>query len=103
MVSTYDWAAVTNATTVDEKLENFTQIINSKVDKLFPQYSVKYHTDDKPFVTGKIKNLIEKRDKAYTTGNRQHFKLLRNRVTNEIKKEKKNFYERKVKPLRLKL
>ena len=40
------------------------------------------------------------RDTAYSKGNRQKFKLLRNKVNNEIKKEKQKFYGSKVKPLR---
>ena len=66
----------------------------------FPKRLVKFHGEDKPFVTGKIKRLMADRDPAYTKGNIQKFKLLRNKVNNEIKKKKQKFYGSKVKPLR---
>ena len=42
---------------MDEKLEYFTQIIHDKIEHYFPKRAVKIHAEDKPFITGKIKNL----------------------------------------------
>jgi hypothetical protein len=57
------------------------------------------HQEDKPFITGRIKTLIVNRDKAFAKGDKQKFTSLRNKVRDEIKKEKQKFYRVKVKPL----
>ena len=51
------------------------------------------------FITGRIKTLIVNRDKAFAKGDKQKFTSLRNKVRDEIKKEKQKFYRIKVKPL----
>ena len=43
---------------MNEKLEHFTRIIQDKIEYYFPKRIVKFHVDDKPFITGKIKNLL---------------------------------------------
>jgi hypothetical protein len=42
------------------------------------------------------------RDKAFAKGDKQKFTSLRNKVRDEIKKEKQKFYRIKVKPLQFK-
>lgn len=46
--------------------------LRNKVDKL---------------ITGKIKNLIIKRNRAFRNIDKERYRLLRNKVTNEIRKE----------------
>ena len=99
-LSTHQWTAVENSTTLDEKLENFTQTINDEIDVHFPKLTAKFHAEDKPFITGKIKNLILKRERAYTKSDQRDYKRLRNKVSEEIKKAKKTFYAKKIRPLR---
>jgi hypothetical protein len=40
----------------DEKLEHFTQIIHDKTesDHYFPKRTIKFHVEDKPFITGSL-------------------------------------------------
>jgi hypothetical protein len=61
-INSYDWSIVTRLPTVNQKLEMFTQVINSSVDTYFPKHTVKFHQEDKPFITGRIKMLIVNRD-----------------------------------------
>ena len=56
--------------------------------------------NDKPFITAsRIRYLISKRDQAlaYKSKNKYGYKYYRNKVTYEIKKETKNFYNERVK------
>ena len=68
------------------------------VDAFFPLKSVKIQVDDKPFINGRIKQLIQKRDKAYQLGRVDQSKLLRNLIVAEIRKAKRVFYEQNIKP-----
>ena len=47
----------------------------------------------------KIKNLIIKLNKAFRNTDKERYRFLRNRVTNETRKENRIFYK-KIKPLR---
>ena len=75
----------------------FTQVINSGVDTYFPKRTVKFHQEDKLFITGRNKTFIVNGDKAFAKGDKQKFKSLRNNVRDEIKNEKQKYY--RVKPL----
>ena len=46
-INSYDWSIVTRLPTVNQKLEMFTQVINSSVDTYFPKRTVKFHQEDK--------------------------------------------------------
>ena len=54
-LSTHQWTAVENSTTLDEKLEKFTRTINDQIDVHFPKLTAKYHAENKPFITGEDK------------------------------------------------
>ena len=84
----------------NEKLKHFTQVIHDKIEYYFPKRTVKFHVEDKSFITGKIKNLIIQRNKAFVKSDKERYRVLRNKVTNEIRKEKRMFHNRKIKPLR---
>ena len=100
-LKTYPWDSILGMySTVNEKLEHFTHIIHDKIEQYFPKRMVKFHAEDKPFMTGKIKSLINQRNRAFRNIDKQRYRELRNRVTNEIKKEKASFYNKKIKPLR---
>jgi hypothetical protein len=68
------------------------------VDAFFPLKSVKIKVDDKPFINGRIKKLIQKQDKAYQLGRVDQSKLLRNLIVAEIRKAKRVFYEQNINP-----
>ena len=75
---------------------HFTQVINDKIEYYFPKRIAKFHVKDKPFVTGKMKNLIIKRNRAFRNIDKERYRFLRNKVTNKIRKEKRIFYNKKI-------
>ena len=84
----------------NEKLKHFTQVIHDKIEYYFPKRTLKFHVEDKSFIIGKIKNLIIQRYRAFVNSDKEHYRVLRNKVTNEIRKEKRMFYNSKINPLR---
>jgi hypothetical protein len=57
------------------------------------------YEDDKPYITGRIKEMMHNRDKAYQRGQAERFKYLRNRIVSEIRKEKNKFCDKRIKPI----
>ena len=95
-LSNYDWNNVLSIQSLDEKVDQFTYILTNAIDSFFPLKTVKF-CNDKPFITGQIKYLISKHDRAYKNNNKDCYKYYRNKVTYEIRKEKEKFYDERVK------
>ena len=96
----YDWHQILYGGEIDEKVNRFITIVNSLVEKFFPESTSRRHSKDKPFITNKIKSLISKRNKAYSCGKIELFRSLRAQVSKEIKKAKSTSYDKKVRPKR---
>ena len=97
-ISKYNWSPVLNASCINDKVSTFLEITTEMVDAFFPLKSVKIQVDDKPFINGRIKQLIQKRDKAYQLGRVDQSKLLRNLIVAEIRKAKRVFYQQNIIP-----
>ena len=76
----YDWSFVFNAVDVDYAVRVFLGATNSMFDTFFPCKSIKVYEDDKPYITGKIKEMMQNRDKAYQKGQVERSKYLRNKI-----------------------
>ena len=70
----------------------------SMIDTFFPTKTVKVHDEDKPFLTGEIRKLIDKQNKAFKSGNVTLFKTFRNLIVSKIRLAKRKFYENKISP-----
>ena len=95
----YDWSFVLNAVDVDDGVRLFLEATNSMFDTFFSCKSIKVYEDDKPYITGRIKEMMYNRDKAYQRGQVERFKSLQNKIVSEIRKEKNKFYDKRTKPL----
>jgi hypothetical protein len=78
----------------------FLSITNAMIDNCFPTKIVKVRKDDKPFMTGRIKQMISNRNKMSQRGRMEEYRSLRNKITSEIRKEKQKYYSEKSKPAR---
>ena len=94
----FDWNQVLWEEGVDKKGQTFLECTNSMINQFFPEKTIRRHSNDKLFITNKIKALIAKRDKAYKSGKSELYKSLRNQVSIEIKKAKSSFYDEKIRP-----
>ena len=96
----YDWHQILYEGVIDEKVNRFILIVNSMVEKFFPESTSRRHSKDKPLITHKIKSLISKRNKTYRRGKIELFRSLRAQVSRGMKKAKSTFYDKRVKPKR---
>ena len=60
-----DWNQVLGEEGIDKKVQTFLECTNSMINHFFPEKVIRKHSNDKLFITNKIKALIAKRDKAY--------------------------------------
>jgi hypothetical protein len=58
------------------------------------------HTADKPWVTDQFRQLIKRRQYAYTSGNLDAYRKLRNKVNRESKRLQSTFYKKRADGLR---
>ena len=79
------------------KLSLLTEVINYGLDTIMPVRSIRIHETDRPWLSSQLKQLIIRRQKAFTSGNLPLFKILRNKVNRERKRCRKVYYENKVK------
>ncbi|CAB4028709.1 Hypothetical predicted protein, partial [Paramuricea clavata] len=83
----------------DEKLNIFTEIIRYGLDTIMPERSIKVHKTDKPWMYANLKQLIKRRQKAFSSGDVFLYKLLRNKVNRERKRCQMIYYKNKVQDL----
>jgi hypothetical protein len=97
-VTNCDWSFIKSTNDVNDKVNAFLEFTQVSIDSFFPIKTVKLHEDDKPFITGRLKKLMAKRNKAHKSGNFELFKRLRNQIVAEVRSAKKNFYHNHVRP-----
>ena len=83
----------------DEKLNIVTEIIRYGLDTIMPERSIKVHETDKPWMNANLKQLIKRRQKAFSSGDVFLYKLLRNKVNRERKRCRMIYYKNKVQDL----
>ena len=93
-----DWSPVFFEDHVDNKVKVLLKLTCSMIDTFFPTKTVKVHYEDKPFLTGEIKKLIDKWNKAFKSGNVTLFKTFRNLIVSKIRLSKRKCYENKISP-----
>ena len=94
----YDWSELFSNKGLDEKVDAFLHFTKVIINEFFPERIIKKHTNDKPFMTQKIKSLRDKRNKAFKNNKTELFKSLHRQVSAEIKKAKLQFYDKTVRP-----
>jgi hypothetical protein len=95
-LNTYDWSTVSDLESCTEKLDCFMSIVQSALNMFIPIRTIKVHHNDKPWMTQKIKDLMSKRQKAWTKGLSFTYKFYRSRCIHECKQACRRFYEEKV-------
>ena len=93
-----DWSTIDIFQSTEEKCQFFNNIIHLGLDTIMPVKSLKIHTQDAPWMTGHLKSLLRKRQKAFSR-NCPTFKFYRNRVNRERKRCKSIYYQTKIKDL----
>ncbi|XP_072042807.1 uncharacterized protein [Amphiura filiformis] len=94
-----DWTNVLNASNTQQKADALYESLHGAVESFFPLTTVKVHNNNKPWMSDKIKKLVKKRQLAFSTGNNEVYKKLRNKVQREIKRAKQFYYANRVRNL----
>ena len=64
------------------------------MEHCFSIKTVTRHTADKPWITDLFRNLMRKRQRAFMSGNRDEYRVLRNMVNRASSKLKFEFYQK---------
>ena len=59
----------------EEKLNMFTNVINVGLNTIMPVSTIKIHESDRPWMNTNLKQLIVRRQKAFTSGNESLYKV----------------------------
>ena len=98
-ITQLDWGNLLNLRSVNykDKFHLFSTTMSDVLDRFFPLLRIKCYTSDKPWMTSKLKTLISRRQKSFVSHgkNSTTCKYWRNRVQQESKMCRKNFYESK--------
>ena len=100
-ITQQSWDDVISITLVNKKFDIFINTLKDAVDKFLPIEKTYVSASGKPWITGKIKSLIAKRQKLLKFGkDSPAYKEARNAVQKECENCKKCFYDRKVAKLK---
>ncbi len=95
-----DWSVFeATATDLDELTETVTSYISFCEDICIPTRTFLSFNNDKPWITGKLKQLRQAKEDAYRSGDTILYNQARNRLTKEIRVAKKNYSEKLKKEL----
>ena len=85
---------------VEDKWEAYQDTVMEAYHHCFPEKTVQLHPSDAPWVTHRIKRILQQRDRAHRLRNMDRYKRLRNKVIREIRIAKKNYYPSKLQHLK---
>ena len=92
--STTDWGVMLeDRQCAEEKVEMFTDYVNFCTDTLIPTKTVTIEPNSKPWINNKIKKMIDEK-MHYHNRNRKRFNLLKNQISREIYRSKRNYFQR---------
>ena len=94
------WDNVFEVSSCDAMAQSFENKLSDKYKEHFPQKTVVHKQNDKPWMNGTVRRLIDQRNSAYRSGNMMLYRPLRNKVTFEINQAKQNFYSKNVEGLK---
>ena len=79
-----------------EKVEAFNYILVEALNTCTPQKHVHMHPSNKEWMTPHIKDAISARQKAFSKGDKERYKEMKDKVANLIKNAQRKFYETNV-------
>ena len=92
-----NWDFLAHIESAHEMADTFEQTLKNKIDELLPTKEVKVASDDKPWYTSKLDRLNRIKQREYNKNRKSaKWKLLKTNFDTEVKREKKNFYNKKV-------
>ena len=99
-ITSHQWNEVLNAPSTTVKADKFYETVLEAIKTHFPLKVIKLHSDDKPWITSAIKDLIKKRQVAFAENKQSLWRLLRNKVIRAIGHAKKSYYRDRLQNLK---
>ena len=85
-----DWNSLLSETSIDDSIHNFNVIINHLTNACFPERTVRFRSDDQPWITPQTKILFDKMDRAFFKNYPQYL-ILREEYLESLKIAKNKF------------
>lgn len=99
-LSNFDWNLIDSSKSCNKNCDILCSAIKTGYDILMPEKRVKYHRDDSPWITNKLKQLIKLRQRAFASNNTTLFKFYRNKVNRMRKSCRADYFASKVDSLK---
>ena len=99
-ISQHPWMEVLSFADVQSKWDNYHQTITEAYHHFFPEKTVSLHPADAPWITHRVKRLMQQRNRAHHRRNTDLYKQLRNKIIREIRAAKKAHYPTKLRHLK---
>ena len=95
-----NWNMLEAIDDIDSKVAYFNSCVTALLDFYLPVHVEKRRADNKPWITDQFRQLIRRRQYAWTSGNRSLYNQLRNQVIRLSKRLRKQFYDKRIRGLR---
>ena len=95
-LSRADWIPLCHTTSCNDKVSLFTEIVSQAIDSTLPMRSIKIHPSDKPWINPEIKDLINKRQRAWLIGHTQMYTFYRNKVNKMCKEARRIYFTKRI-------
>ena len=96
-----DWSIIKSQPNCESKLSTFENLVKIGMNNIMPEKLKRVYPKDSPWMTVKLKNLIQQRQSAFHANKHSNvYKALRNAVNRERKSCKAKYYSSKVEDLK---
>ncbi|KAJ8381297.1 hypothetical protein SKAU_G00020750 [Synaphobranchus kaupii] len=96
-----DWNHVLSAEGIENKTEALNTTITTMLDTCMPKRRKRVRTTDKPWMTEKVKSIIQNRQEHFHKhGRTKKWKILRNQAQKLVKQAKDSYYTRHIQQLK---
>ncbi|CAH1277628.1 Hypp9721 [Branchiostoma lanceolatum] len=96
-----DFSQVEDSQHAEIKVQTLYSILRPILDRLLPLKKGKVTSQDKAWITPRIKGLIAERQKAFMSGETNGYNKLRNKVQYCLKRAKRSFFKKEVGQMKL--
>ena len=90
-VTNCDWSFILSTNDINDKVNAFLEFTQVSIDFFFPIKTFKLHEDDKPFITGRLKKLMAKRNKAHKSVTLSSLNVLEIKLLRRFDLQKRTF------------
>ena len=99
-ITQHPWTEVIDTEDVQTKWDNYHKTITEAYQQFFPVKTISLHPADAPWITHRVKRLIQQRNQAFHHNRTVAYRGLRNKVIREIRAAKKAHYPTKLRQLK---